>query len=71
MAQVSDIRVAGTSVFARIAGLRADLAARFARYSVYRKTIAELSQLSNRELSDLGMHRGMINSIAYEAAYKA
>ncbi|MBT8411962.1 MAG: DUF1127 domain-containing protein [Octadecabacter sp.] len=71
MAYVSDIRVAGTNVFARIAGLRAELAARVARYGVYRKTVAELSQLSNRELSDLGMNRSMINGIAYEAAYKA
>lgn len=71
MAYVSDNRVAGTNLFARIAGLREDLAARYARYSVYRNTVNELSTLSGRELNDLGISRANIESIAYEAAYKA
>ena len=30
----------------------------------YRETIAELSRLSDRELEDLGIHRGEIESVA-------
>jgi len=33
------------------------------------KTRNELSMLSNRTLADLGLTRGEIHSIAYEAAY--
>lgn len=47
----------------------ADVTARWARYSVYRKTLSELSVLSDRELSDLGIHRSMIRRMAFEAAY--
>ena len=39
------------------------------RYKVYRQTLAELSSLSERDLSDLGINRSMISSIALEAAY--
>ena len=30
----------------------------------YRDTVSELSRLSNRELNDLGIHRGEIESVA-------
>lgn len=36
---------------------------------VYRQTFDELAQMTNRELSDLGLNRSMIRSIAHEAAY--
>ncbi|UWQ19323.1 DUF1127 domain-containing protein [Jannaschia sp. M317] len=56
--------------------LRARLAARLdtarenlAKWRLYRETLAELSALSNRDLSDLGLHRSMIKSLAIEAAY--
>ncbi|WP_037309449.1 DUF1127 domain-containing protein [Ruegeria halocynthiae] len=41
---------------------------RFARYRVYRQTVNELSELSNRELADLGLHRSMIRRLAMQAA---
>ncbi|WP_255435669.1 DUF1127 domain-containing protein [Paracoccus sp. S1E-3] len=40
-----------------------------ARRAVYRQTVSELSNLSNRELADLGIHRSMITRIATEAAW--
>lgn len=39
------------------------------RYQVYERTYAELSALSNRELTDLGICRSSIPHIADEAAY--
>ena len=39
------------------------------RRRVYAQTVAELSNLSDRDLADLGLARGNINEIAYEAAY--
>ncbi len=42
---------------------------RFADYRVYRRSINELSDLSSRELADLGLHRSEIKRIAYETVY--
>lgn len=50
---------------ARIDAARTD----FANWRVYRKTVNELSALSNRDLADLGLSRSMIRGIAIEAAY--
>lgn len=47
-----------------VGGLRA----RYARYRVYRNTVRELSRLSDRALTDLGLSRSMIRSLAREAA---
>lgn len=35
---------------------------------VYRETLAELQQLSDRDLNDLGMARANIRSVAWDAA---
>lgn len=40
-----------------------------ARRAVYRQTLRELGELSNRELADLGLSRSNIRSVAYEAAW--
>lgn len=50
---------------ARLETARAD----FAKWRVYRDTVRELSALSNRDLSDLGLSRSMIRGVAIEAAY--
>lgn len=41
---------------------------RFASYRMYRQTVNELSNLSDRELADLGLHRSMIRRLAKQAA---
>jgi uncharacterized protein YjiS (DUF1127 family) len=38
-------------------------------YALYRKTFQELSQLSDRELDDLGIARFQIARVAYQAAF--
>ena len=48
-----------------IQALRADAEA----HRAYTRTFNELSALSNDELADIGIGRGMIDQIAYEAAY--
>jgi uncharacterized protein YjiS (DUF1127 family) len=39
------------------------------RRRVYAQTLRELTALSDRELSDLGLHRLMIPAVARDAAY--
>lgn len=39
------------------------------RHAVYRKTLRELEQLTDRELADLGMSRLSIREVAREAAF--
>ena len=41
------------------------------RMTQYRRTVAELSSLTNHELADIGISRGQIEDIAREHAYKA
>ncbi|WP_294606271.1 DUF1127 domain-containing protein [uncultured Roseovarius sp.] len=42
---------------------------RVINYRAYRRTIRELSELSNHDLADLGLHRGEVRRIAYESVY--
>ena len=52
-----------------VGGTFGKLAQRWAQYRTYRRTLAELSELSARDLADLGIHRGSIRALAFEAAY--
>jgi uncharacterized protein YjiS (DUF1127 family) len=51
--------------------LVAGLVDRYTQYAAYRKCVAELSALNDRELRDLGLHRSMIRSLAHEEAYRS
>ncbi len=53
-----------------IGALIANFRDRLQRRKVYNRTYAELSQLSTRELDDLGISRSMISRMAYDAAYE-
>ncbi|MEL6840664.1 MAG: DUF1127 domain-containing protein [Pseudomonadota bacterium] len=60
----------GTFSFAqRFAALQHDVAEKLAKRKVYRTTLNELRELSDRDLNDLGLSRSMIKGIALEAAY--
>ncbi|MDQ2089283.1 DUF1127 domain-containing protein [Marimonas arenosa] len=47
------------------------LTERFNQYRLYRRTLAELAELSDRERSDLGFSRQSPRAAAYEAVYGA
>ena len=46
------------------------LVIRFKKYRLYTKTISELSGLTSRELTDLGLSRSIIKNVAYTAVYE-
>ena len=55
----------------RLSHLMGSLVEKQRRRKVYRETIKELNALTGRELSDLGISRSAIRSVAFEAAYGA
>lgn len=42
----------------------------FRRWSAYRRTVDELSQLDDRSLSDLGIARSDIATVAHDHVYR-
>ncbi len=54
-----------SSLRARFDALRA----RFGAWRLYRRTLSELNQLSDRELADLGLSRSALQSVAWHAVY--
>lgn len=56
------------SLFARMTGGLAALAARYRQHRNYRETFEGLSALSNRELADLGLNRSDLRRVAKDAA---
>ena len=61
-------RAAGFGLRDRVTALVRVYSEGAARRRVYRQTVAELSVLSDRELTDLGIHRALIRRVAIEAA---
>ena len=57
------------AVRARFSALRTALVEAVKKRRVYRKTLTELENLTNRELADMGIAPMSIREIAYEAAY--
>lgn len=46
-----------------------DLKKRYTLHKEYKKTLDELYSLSDKELNDIGINRGMVRSIAMEVYY--
>jgi uncharacterized protein YjiS (DUF1127 family) len=67
---MTSTRAAQVSFYDRFADLAVGLKDAIARRRVYNQTVFELSHLSDRDLSDLGLSRGNIADVAREAAYK-
>ena len=59
---------AAESFGARIENMTSNWRASLERRRVYKRTLNELSALSNRELADLGLHRSQLRGIAWQAA---
>ncbi len=55
------------AIFGRVL---AEIRSALQKRRVYKQTYTELSNLSTRELDDLGISRSMISRLAYEAANK-
>ncbi len=70
MAMMTETRTAQISAPGILTRLYNGLVARYTQYAAYRKCVAELSSLSDRDLRDLGLHRSMIRSLAHEEAYR-
>lgn len=58
--------VAGAGRFTKVL---ADIREYFARRELYRQTVRELSELSTRDLDDLGISRAAIPGIARDATW--
>lgn len=69
MAQALSNRISGSSLVEIISNGVASLHAAHARRAIYRRTLAELRALSDRDLADMGINRFDIEDLAYEAAY--
>ncbi|RFU11826.1 DUF1127 domain-containing protein [Rhodobacteraceae bacterium W635] len=69
MAYASHNSTAPLSLVARFTEILDQARESYAAWRVYRKTCAELSSLSARDLDDLGIGRGEIRRIAMDAAY--
>lgn len=69
MAYIAGNRTQNISLGARLAEIRTSAAEAYAAWRVYRNTLAELNELSVREMADLGINPSMVRRIALEAAY--
>ena len=69
MAYVNTHRCGGGALLGRVTASLELVRERYGRYRTYRRTLAELGQLSERELNDLGLNRPMLRACAHEAAY--
>jgi uncharacterized protein YjiS (DUF1127 family) len=68
MAYVNASRAAQGGLFDRLNAAVKSVGAAIERRRLFNRTFHELNQLSDRELTDLGIHRSSINQIALEAA---
>lgn len=56
-------------LMATVTSAFAAISARHAKRRVYKTTLSELGELSNRDLADLGIARSEVRRIAWQAAY--
>ncbi|WP_164657947.1 DUF1127 domain-containing protein [Tropicibacter sp. Alg240-R139] len=68
MAVTSDYTAAKGATFSGFSSLIEAAKTRYIRNRMYRRTVNELSALSEHELADLGLHRSMIKRIAQQTS---
>ncbi|MEM7723266.1 MAG: DUF1127 domain-containing protein [Pseudomonadota bacterium] len=71
MAYIAGNRNTPLTLGARLSEIFSGLGEAYTQWRVYRRTLAELQDLSDRELDDLGLNRATLRSAAYVAAYGA
>lgn len=69
MATLASNTSARSGLFGRFADTMIRAKAAYTRYRIFRVTLKEMQELSDRELADLGLGRSMLRRAAYEAAY--
>jgi uncharacterized protein YjiS (DUF1127 family) len=69
MAYVNATRAGSAGIADRVSTIVKSVKGALVRRRKYAQTYRELDALTERELSDLGIHRSMISQIAHEAAY--
>lgn len=69
MAFVNDIRGFETNLLSRMVSSARSLSAAYDARRLYVKTVRELQALDDRSLDDLGLGRGNIQVVAYQAVY--
>jgi len=69
MSYASTLRATNLNLALRFTDTVKAVRAALQRRRVFNQTVRELSQLSSRDLADLGIHRSMITRIALESAY--
>lgn len=69
MANVDHISTGGFSVIETVRRAFAPIVESYSQYRVFKSTYDELSNLTTKELSDIGIGRGDITRVAYDAAY--
>jgi uncharacterized protein YjiS (DUF1127 family) len=70
MAYVQPQPKSTSSVFENLVMVVRNVIQRYKQYRLYCKTVSELRALNGRELSDLGLSRSMIESVAFTAVYE-
>ncbi len=69
MANVDHISAGNVGVIENIRGVFASVSESFRMARQFRENYNELDRLSARELADIGLSRGDITRVAYEATY--
>ena len=68
MAYTADNHALGFGIVARFHTVLENYKSASAKRKIYRRTVAELNELTNADLADIGISRSMIKRIAIEAA---
>lgn len=68
MVYASDI-LAGRATNNSLSAIISEMKTKFQMRRAYRRTVKELSVLTDGELSDLGLYRGVIHETAMKAVY--
>ena len=70
MAYIQPQTKSTSSFFENLVTVVRNVIERYKQYRLYCKTVSELRELNGRELSDLGLSRSMIESVAFTAVYE-